>query len=72
MRQDRGLRNNLKQTIDAVESGQYRPSATVALHLVRGLGCQVEDLCPMGSQRQALGGLNPSQAGETMASVNPP
>lgn len=33
-----------RQTIGGVESGQYAPSTTVALHLAKALGCQVEDL----------------------------
>lgn len=33
-----------RQTIGAVESGQYAPSTTVALRLAKALGCQVEDL----------------------------
>ena len=46
MRQDRGLRNNLKQTIGAGESGQYRPSATVALHLVGGWDARLKTCAP--------------------------
>ncbi|MGA9380190.1 MAG: substrate-binding domain-containing protein, partial [Phormidium sp.] len=33
-----------RQTISGVESGQYAPSATIALRLAKVLGCQVEDL----------------------------
>ncbi|ACK68814.1 transcriptional regulator of molybdate metabolism, XRE family [Gloeothece citriformis PCC 7424] len=65
MKQDRELRNNIKQirtrlglsqqdlaqvagvsrqAISGVESGQYAPSATVALRLAKALGCRVEDL----------------------------
>lgn len=33
-----------RQTISGVESGQYAPSATIALRLAKALGCQVEDL----------------------------
>jgi putative molybdopterin biosynthesis protein len=33
-----------RQTIGAVEAGQYAPSATVAIRLARGLGCSVESL----------------------------
>lgn len=33
-----------RQTIGAVESGQYAPSATVAIRLARVLGCPVESL----------------------------
>ena len=33
-----------RQTISGVESGQYAPSATIALRLARALGCQMEDL----------------------------
>ncbi|WP_013323337.1 substrate-binding domain-containing protein [Gloeothece verrucosa] len=65
MKQDKELRNNIKQirtrlglsqqdlaqvagvsrqAISGVESGQYAPSATVALRLAKALGCRVEDL----------------------------
>lgn len=65
MKQERELRNNIKQirtrlglsqqdlaqvagvsrqAISGVESGQYAPSATVALRLSKALGCRVEDL----------------------------
>jgi putative molybdopterin biosynthesis protein len=33
-----------RQTISGVESGQYAPSATIALRLAKALGCSVEDL----------------------------
>ncbi|ERT08043.1 helix-turn-helix family protein [Lyngbya aestuarii BL J] len=33
-----------RQTISGVESGQYAPSATIALRLAKALGCQMEDL----------------------------
>ncbi len=33
-----------RQTISGVESGQYAPSATIALRLAKVLGCQVEDV----------------------------
>lgn len=33
-----------RQTISGVESGQYAPSATIALRLAKALGCRMEDL----------------------------
>jgi putative molybdopterin biosynthesis protein len=33
-----------RQTISGVESGQYAPSATIALRLAKALGCQLEEL----------------------------
>ncbi len=33
-----------RQTISGVESGQYAPSARIALRLAKALGCQMEDL----------------------------
>ncbi|MEC4893634.1 MAG: substrate-binding domain-containing protein [Oscillatoria sp. PMC 1051.18] len=50
-----------RQAISGVESGQYAPSATVALRLAKALGCRVEDLFWLENENLSLEAL-PNQA----------
>lgn len=43
-----------RQTISAIESGQYVPNTAVALRLAQTLGCTVEDLFQIPSQKRTI------------------
>ncbi|MBF2003801.1 MAG: helix-turn-helix domain-containing protein [Synechococcales cyanobacterium M58_A2018_015] len=57
-----------RQTIGGVESGQYAPSATVALRLAKALGCPVEDLFWLEQETPEIEAIpaQPTPAGESL------